>query len=84
MQWGLEGGLRFRYEFFITIIIIITLLTPSGHFSCYACARRVFGYLAVGGEVWERGKWAVYEEGGDRAIMGGGGSEFSLLCLLFF
>jgi hypothetical protein len=28
--------------------------------------------------VWERGKWAVYEEGGDRAIMGGG-SVFSLL-----
>jgi hypothetical protein len=28
------------------------------------------------------GKWAAFEEGGDRAIMGGK-VEFSLLCLLF-
>jgi len=31
--------------------------------------------------VWERGKWAVYEEGGDRAIMGG---RKCVLFTLFF
>ena len=31
--------------------------------------------------MWERGKWAVYEEGGDRAIMG---EEVNSLYSVFF
>jgi hypothetical protein len=62
------------------------LLTSSG-FVFWLVYRLRSPSVWVSGRWWgacgNGGKWAVYEEGGDRAIMGGG-SEFSLLCLFSF
>ena len=77
-----RGGLRFRYEFFIT------LLTPSGEFSSYACALRVFAFPAVE-DLLSRGRLLFVVgrgEGGDRAIgwqCGGVGMIYVLLFSVF-
>src|SRR5271154_674642 len=60
------------------------LLTSSG-FVFWLCYRLRAPSVWVSGRwwggVWERGKWAVYEEGGDRAIMG---EEVNSLYSVFF